>query len=192
MTERIAIRFLGLAVAVCLLLSLGGARGWAQQTGESFQAIAHGGGNQAGMTIGLTINIKSFSTADDGQELWKAFDKAGNQGLADALVKVPARGHLSFSGVAEYEIAYARIIPTAKGRMIRIVARRPLRFGEDPGSLPSATYRLSALELDLIGSSGTGTFLPVCELSVGQGKEVEIVTYQDAWRLDGISGQPIP
>lgn len=177
----------GLGSRVLVLLLLAGTC-FAQEKIERFQAVAHGQGDQQGMSIGVSVRVEKYSTAGDQKMLWEASEKGGNPGLIAALAGMPARGHLSFAGVAEYDVVYAMQFPTPKGRKIRVVARRPLRFGESPDR-GSSNYRLSALEIDLAGDVGTstGVFLPACELSADKEKGIEIVTYQDPWRLDGIT-----
>lgn len=170
-----------------VLLLLAGVS-FAQEKIGAFEAAAHGQGNQLGMTMGVKATIESYSTAEDQKMLWEAFDKGGDQGLLDSLVKMPPRGHLSFIGVDEYEVVYVREIPTATGKKIRVVAKRPLAYGETRGYQTDSDYRLSALELDL-GNDGksTGTFLPACELSVDKERGIEIEAFHNPWRLDGIT-----
>lgn len=162
--------------------------GLAQQKAQIFQATAHGQGDQQGMAIGLTLVIESYSTAEDQASAWDAFDKAGKQGLASELTTMPSRGHLSFAGVGEYEIAYAREFALEKGRKLRVVARRPLRFGENPSPGTTSNFKLSALELDFAkDGSKTGIFLPECELGADREKGVQIMTFLSPWRLDSIT-----
>lgn len=172
-----------LALAFFLL----GSSCFAQERIGTIQAIAHGQGNQMGMTIGLTVTLDSYSTAEDRSALWEAFNKGGAQGLVKAIVAMPARGHLSFAGVADYEIAYVRVIPATNGRKLRVVARRPMPFGQTR-SYENVDYFVSALEFDLSPEAGknTGTFIPACDLSINKDKEIEIVTYQSSWRLDEV------
>ena len=168
------------------LLLLGGIC-FAQERITTLQAMAHGQGNQVGMTIGVTITIDSYSTAEDRRAVWEAFDKGGEQGLVKAILAVPARGHLSFAGVADYEIAYIRVFPAPNGRKVRVVARRPLPFGQ-ARRYENLDYLFSAAEFDLNAEPGksTGTFMPACDLSINKDKEIEILTYQSPWGLDQV------
>jgi hypothetical protein len=168
------------ALALFLLASVG----MAQDQIKTIHATAHGQGNQAGMTIGLTVTIDSYSPGEDRNAVWQAFAKDGDQGLTKAIIAMPARGHLSFTGVAEYEIAYVRLVPAGQGRKMRIVARRPLAFGETR-RYENADYLLAAVDFDL--SKGTGAFVPACELSITAENEIEILTYTSAWQLGEIS-----
>lgn len=174
-----ALVLLLLATSLCL----------AQQKRERFEAMAHGQGNQSGMSIGLTAIIEKYSTAEEQKVLWEAFDRGGDQGLLDALVKLPTKGRLLFTGVSEYEIVYARQFPAATGRKIRLVARRPLAAGEVAGYRTHSDYRVSAVELDVNPAEGksTGAFLPVCEFSINKETGIETRAYRDAWRLQDIT-----
>ncbi len=170
-----------------LLLFVLGCLCSAQDRIRRIEATAVGEGNQAGMSIGLTVTLNDYSTAQDRSALWDGFKSGGQPGLAKALVALPARGRLSFSGVADYEVAYAAVVSTDKGRKLRMVARRPLPFGETP-RYENVDYLLAALELDLAadGHATGGGFLPACELSI-KDKELEILTYQSGWDLRGIT-----
>ncbi len=175
------------AIAALVLFVLGSLCS-AQDRIRRIEARAVGEGNQAGMSIGLTVTLDAYSTAQDRTALWEAFNSGGQAGLAKALVALPPRGHLSFSGVAEYEVAFVGVVSTDKGRKLRLVARRPLAFGETR-RYQNVDYLLAALELDLAadGRATGGGFLPGCELSIQQNKELEILTYQSGWDLQGIT-----
>ena len=170
-----------------LTLSLLGGICFAQDKIVAIQATARGQGNQEGMSIGTNVTLESYSSAEDRNALWEAFNSGGEQALVKALVAMPARGHLSFAGVAEYEIAYIRVFPVGNGRKVRLIARRPLAFG-DTRRYQSVNYLIAAVEFDLVpaGGKSTGTFVPACDLSITKTSDVEIVTYQSAWLLDSI------
>ena len=160
----------------------------AQDRIRRIEATALGQGNQAGMSIGLTVTLDGYSADADRQGIFEAFQSGGEAGLDKAIVSLPARGHLSFAGVADYEIAYARVFPSGKGRTLRLVARRPLAFGETR-RYQNVDYLLAALEIDLPTDTrpATGVFIPACELSIKSDKEIEVLTYTSAWQLQGIT-----
>ncbi len=156
---------------------------FAQQRREIFQAKAIGQGNQQGMSIGLSINLEGYSPAADQKTLWEAFESGGKDGLYNALIKLPPKGRLSFSGVADYDVIYVREFPAATGRKLRIVARRPVTSGGARGT----DYNLAAVQFDLAADKSTGTFLPDCEFSLGKETGIEIQAYQNPWRLENIT-----
>jgi hypothetical protein len=161
----------------------------AQDKAEAFQAIAWGQGAQMGRSYKVTVSIDSFSTPDDNQILLDAFNKSGNQGLVEALKKMPAKGRLSFTGQADYDITYIREGPTPTGRKIRLVTNRFVTFAETREYQPSSDYGLSALEFNLSPEKGksTGTFLPACKFKTSKDGGLEIEGYTDPWRLDHIT-----
>ncbi len=174
-------------VMPALVLVVMGALCSAQDRIRKIEATALGQGNQAGMSIGLSITLDGYSTDADRRALWQAFEGGGQAALAKALVALPAVGHLSFAGVAEYDVAYVKVFPTDKGRKLRLVARRPLAFGETR-RYQNVDYLLAARELDLAEARPTtGAFIPACELSITQDKEIEVLTYTSAWQLERIT-----
>ena len=58
----------------------------------------YGTGTQMGMNIGVTLIIYDFSTQADRQTLVDAFTKGQNQGLVNALQKMPAVGRMCHHG----------------------------------------------------------------------------------------------
>ncbi len=160
----------------------------AQDKPETFQATAFGQGTQMGRTFGVNITIESYSPPEDQQVLLAAFDKGGNEGLVDALDKMPSRGRISITGTLGYDVTYIRVFPTATGRKIRLVTNRPITFGEAVTNSRSAEYTLSALELDLSNEKGksAGTLIPACQFKVTPQKELEIEALQNPWRLTNV------
>ncbi len=182
-------RLMGLNAAVIVLLLTGIC--YAQDGPVTYEAIARGTGQQMGRSYGgnVTVVIESFSTVDEQTALWDAFQKTGNKGLYVALAKLPSRGRISFTGEADYDVAYIKVLPTATGRKIRMVTRRPLT-GVDTRQTGNFTdYNLSALELELSAEKGKskGIFMPACQFKVNKDKEIEVEAYGYPWRLDNIT-----
>lgn len=167
------------------LLLVGGIAGMAQQKREDVQATAYGTSTQLGRTFQVNISIESYSTPQDQQILLEAFHKGGNEGLVDALEKMPARGRISMPGVLGYEIKYARVWPTPTGRKVRLVTNRTIAIGELFRNSRSRDYSVSAVELELNNDKkkSTGTLLPACEVKLNKQNEIEIEAFQNPWRL---------
>jgi hypothetical protein len=74
------------------------------------------------------------------------------------------------------------------GRKIRIVTDRPITFGEAWSDSRSEDYNLSALELDISNSKGqsAGTLIPACQFTVDNDKQIQIVAFQNPWRLSDV------
>jgi hypothetical protein len=89
-----------------------------------------GTSTQTGAIIDITIQIYQFSTPADRQILVDAYMKGQNQGLANALQKMKAVGHISITGALGYDLSFIRMIPTSTGRKILFVTNRKIRFAE--------------------------------------------------------------
>jgi hypothetical protein len=157
---------------------------------EVYQAQAYGQGTQLGKTFNVTINIEQYSAPEERQVLVEAFQKAGSQGLFNALEKMHAKGRLAITGTLGYDISFARKIPTADGYMIRVLTNRPIRFGEAWVNGRSVNYNLSALELNINSSDknkSTGTLLPAVLFKIDK-KTGEVVAenYLNPWKLQNI------
>jgi len=97
---------------------------------EVFQAQAMGTQTQMGKTFGVTVNIGEYSSPEERQVLVEAFDKAGSEGLFNALEKMPSKGRIAITSTLGYDISFIRKIPTDDGFKIRILTNRPIRIGE--------------------------------------------------------------
>lgn len=178
--NRNILRIAGL-VALVLLASIASA----QTKRETYQATAIGEGTYFGRTFNVTIIIEQYSTAEDQQILVEAFNKAGNQGLVNALSKMGSKGHIAITGTLGYDINYVREFQTPTGRKIRMVTDRPITFDEAWSDSRSMDYSLSAMELDISSSKNQsgGTLLPACQFSVSKEKELTIEAYANPWKL---------
>jgi hypothetical protein len=156
---------------------------------EVFQAQAMGQGTQSARTFNVTVNIAEYSTPEERQVLVEAFEKAGAQGLFNALNKMSSKGRIAITGTVGYDVSFVRQIPTANGRKIRVLTNRPITFGEAWTSSRSMDYNLSALEFDLSDEKGksTGVLLPACQFKIDKKtKELVIENYRDPWKLVNI------
>jgi len=119
-------------VFALLLLSRLAAESSAQERiqPEEYQAQAMGQGTQLGQTFNVTVHIDAYSTEEERQALIQAFEKAGSEGLFNALNKMRSKGHIAITGTLGYDISFVRAIPGPDGTKIRILTNRPIRFGE--------------------------------------------------------------
>jgi hypothetical protein len=180
--------FMSPAVAFVCLLLLARVQSVAQNqpVNEEYQAQAMGQGTQLGQTFNVTIHIEEYSTPEERQVLVDAFDKAGSQGLFNALNKVKSKGHIAVTGTLGYDVSFIRKLPTADGVKLRVLTNRPITFGEAWTDSRSMDYNLSAVELDLSNEKGksTGILLPACQLKIDKKtSELGIENYQNPWKL---------
>jgi hypothetical protein len=156
---------------------------------EVFQAQAMGQGTQMGRTFNVTVNIAEYSTPEERQVLVEAFEKAGSEGLFNALEKMPSKGRIAITGTLGYDVSFIRKIPTDDGFKIRVLTNRPITFGEAWTNSRSSDYNLSALEFDVSNEKdkNTGVLLPACQFKIDKKtKELVIENYRDPWKVVNI------
>src|SRR5271163_617033 len=172
-----------------LTLLIGSRHGFARDKYETIDAQAFGTGTQMGQNIGITIIIYDFSTAADRQILVDAYTKDQNQGLVNALSKMPAVGRISITGTLGYDLSFIRVIETPTGRKIRFVTNRQIRFAEAYADTQSLNYNLTAGEIDIDSqdkSKSTGTLYPAAQLTLDKEGQLQLDLRQNSWRLAGI------
>jgi hypothetical protein len=153
---------------------------------EEYQAQAMGQGTQMGQNFNVTIHIEEFSTPEERQALIDSFNKAGSQGLYNALNKMKSKGHIAVTGTLGYDISFVRKLPTADGVKLRVLTNRPITFGEAWTDSRSSDYNLSAVELDLSNEKGksTGVLLPACQFKIDKKtNELNVENFQNPWKL---------
>jgi hypothetical protein len=179
-----------------LTLLIGSRHGFARDKYETIDAQAFGTGTQMGQNIGITIIIYDYSTAADRQILVDAFTKGQNQGLVNALEKMPAVGRISITGTLGYDLSFIKMIPTPTGRTIRFVTNRQIRFGEAYADTQSQNFNLTAGEIIVNTqdkSKSSGTLYPLAQLTLDREGQLSLELNQNPWRLAGIidwSGTP--
>ena len=188
-TKKLVLAVASLAGLVLFLSASSNSGAKDKTKDEVFQAQAMGQGTQLGRNVSVTIHISDYSTLEERQVLVDAFEKAGSQGLYNALEKMPSKGRIALTGTVGYDISFVRQLPTENGRKIRVLTNRPINIGETWTSTRSTDYNLSAFELDLSNQKGksSGVLLPACQFKVDKKtKEVEIETFQNPWKLVNI------
>ena len=176
-------------VLVIVLLSIAASSGFARDKYETIEAQAFGTGTQMGQNIGIRVTIYEFSPPEDRQALVEAFTKGQNQGLVNALSKMPAVGRIAITGTLGYDLSFIRQIPTPTGRKIRFVTNRQIRFGEAWADSQSQAFNLTAGEFDLNDKDkgkSTGILYPAAQLIIDKEGQLQIELRQNAWRLSGI------
>ena len=111
------------------------------QKGEEIQAQAFGEGTQMGHTFNVTVRIDEYSTENDEQILFDAYNKGGMNGVTNALNKMKTKGRIAITGTLGFDVTYIREFPTPTGRKIRLVTNRPIRFGEAWGGQPRTNFQ---------------------------------------------------
>jgi hypothetical protein len=180
------LRIVHLAVAVVLLVTLSGIASFAREKNETIDATAMGTSTQLGRNVGVTVIIYDFSTPENRQALVEAFQKGQNQGLVNALTKMPAVGRIQIPGTLGYDLAFIRMIPTPTGRTIRFITNRKISFGEAFADSQSQAFDLTAGEININDqdkSKSTGVLYPASQFTINKDGELHIELNQNAWKL---------
>jgi hypothetical protein len=153
------------------------------------QAQAMGTGTQMGRNYNITARVNELSTPADQAILIEAFKAKGNEGLVNALEKMPAKGRVAITGTLGGDLAYVRRFDRPDGSLvIRMITNRPLRFGEVWADTRSRDYELTALEI--IASKDrkkkSGMLYPAMALKIDKEGHLEIETFQFPWKLVNI------
>jgi hypothetical protein len=183
-----ASKALKIAVA-CLVVMAMTVPGFAREKYETIDATAYGTSTQLGRNVGVTIIIYEFSTPENRQALVEAFQKGQNQGLVNALSKMPAVGRIQIPGTLGYDLSFIRMIPSPTGRTIRFVTNRKITFGEAYTDSQSQAFDLTAGEIQLNDqdkSKSAGVLYPACQFTINKDGELQIELNQNAWRLANI------
>jgi hypothetical protein len=186
---KYARRFILAAASLAPLLIASFALAQDKPKPEVFQAQAMGQGTQLGRNFSVTVHIADYSSPEERQALVEAFDKAGSEGLFNALNKMGSKGRIAITGTLGYDISFIRKIPTADGYKVRVLTNRPIQFGEAWVNGRSTDYNLSALEFDISNEKdkSTGVLLPACQFKIDKKtKELTIENYQNPWKLTNI------
>jgi len=192
MPKIMSARFVFCFVAMACLVALAGVHVTAQDVkplNETYQAQALGQGTQLGRTFNVTLIIQRYSTTDERQILIDSFNKAGSQGLYNALEKMPAMGRIAITGTLGYDINFARKVQTATGYTIRVLGNRPIGFTEAWVDGRSMDYNLSYLELNVNDNQkdSTGTLLPAVQFVIDKKtNELTANNFQNPWKLFNI------
>jgi len=176
-------------VLVVVLLSIAASTSFARDKYETIEAQAFGTSTQMGQNIGIKVMIFEFSTEESRQALVEAYMKGQNQGLVNALSKMPAVGRIAITGTLGYDLSFIREIPTPTGRKIRFVTNRQIRFGEAWADSQSQAFNLTAGEFDLNDKDkgkSSGILYPAAQLVIDKEGQLQIELRQNAWRLSGI------
>ena len=160
--------------------------GLARDKYETIEAQAMGTGTQLGANIGVTLNIYEFSTPADKQILVTAYEKGQNNGLASALQKMKAVGHVEITGTLGYDCSYIKMTVTPTGRKIVFVTNRQIRMAEAYFDTQSQSFNLTAgiIEInDQDKSKSTGVIYPAAQLVLDSSGQLQWDLRENPWKL---------
>jgi hypothetical protein len=176
----------GLSLMLLGFLMVVSVPGFSRDKYETIDATAMGTSTQMGRVIGITVIIYDFSTPADREILVDAYTKGQNQGLSNALQKMPAVGRIAITGTLGYDLSYINMIPTPTGRRIRFVTNRKISFGEAWADSRTMSFDLTAGELEINDqdkSKSTGTLFPAAQLILNNEGQLQWELNQNPWKL---------
>jgi hypothetical protein len=181
-------RRLTCAVAVALMCAAGAAAQSGSQDPnkpvEQFTAIATNisfsspvGASQ------MDVVIERWTTVAENERLIAALQAKGQQGLLEALQKMPRIGYLRTPGSLAYEMRFAQESRARDGRRrIIMLTDRPIGFGEASQRPITIDYPFTSVDLRVDDQgSGEGT------VSVA----TKVILSGDLMVLEGFADQPI-
>lgn len=192
MLANFKISSIGIAVAfgLCLLL-VSGTSVTAKDKYETISASAFGTGTQVGGLVRVNFVIYQFSPEQDRQTLIQAFQQGQSQGVADALSKMKAVGHIDVTGGGMgYDVNWVRVVATPTGRKIRFLTNRKIGGLEVRSDSQSMSYNLTAGEFDLNDQDkkkSAGVLYPAAQLIINKEGELTFELNQNAWRLEAVT-----
>ena len=180
---------LKMSIAAAAILAMSTVSGFARDTTETIDAQAYGTSTPLGKNFTVRLMIYEYSTPADRQILIESFAKGQNNGLANALEKMKAVGHISMPGTLGFDVSYIREIKTPTGRSIRFVTNRKIAFGESYWSTQSKSFNLTAGELrinDQDKSKSDGVLFPATQLTINKDGEPQWDLRMNPWKLNNI------
>lgn len=188
-TRAVLIKVIAITLGVSSLLLMSSIPGLARDKNEVIDATAWGTSTQLGRNVGITLTIYQYSTPEDQELLYDAFQKGQNQGLVNALEKMKAVGHISITGTLGYDVSFIKLLQTPTGRTIRFVTNRPIRFGEAYYDTQTQYYNLTAGEINIDTqdkSKSAGVLYPAAQLAIGSDGQLTLNLNKNPWRLGDI------
>ena len=148
-----------------------------------------GTSTQLGKNVSVKITIYDFSSPEDKKILVEAFKKGQNQGLVNALTKMPSVGRIAITGTIGYDLSYISLTPTDTGRKIRFVTNRQIKFGEAYNNSQSIAYNLTAGEIEINDkdkNKSGGVLYPAAQLVINKEGQLQIELRKNPWKLVNI------
>lgn len=180
MRDRNGVRLITFTTALCLLF-LGTVMAQEQIT---IQAYAWGTSTQMGRQVPVKIIIEKLSTPEDQKTLLDAFNRAGHEGVLEALERMKPKGRIALEGTVGNDVKYIIELPSENGRRFRLITDRNIAFRELRGGTRSRDYSIGGAEIILTpDGKGFGTLMPACKLKLNKQQQIEVEAFQNPWEL---------
>jgi len=119
--------------------------------------------------VPVTIVVTRKMAHDEAEKLTGAFKTGGLTALRNALSGVKPTGTIQLGKGTPTPTRFAIERPTDKGRLVTIVADRPILFvgASVPGAKPKQGYDFAVADLEVDASGkGTGSLAPAAKVTV--------------------------
>jgi hypothetical protein len=156
-----------LALSVVSLVTFGSIVGAAANAPVSYSARLVNFEEPMGRSSGLMqLRVTRWSTDADREDITASLLKGGQQGLLEAVSKLPEAGVIRTPGTAGYPFRYARRIQAANGdETILLIIDRPIGFAEFRQGWQTRDYPFTVIELTLNDrGTGEGRLLPATRI----------------------------
>jgi len=120
------------------------------------------------LTGRLTLTVEKWTTPEERDQLFMVLQKDGSDALVKELRKKKV-GYFRLARTTAESINFAISRQTEKGLLIRLVAARPIHFGEFKAHTQSQQYEFGFIEflLDEKGK-GEGRILPAVKIGINK------------------------
>jgi hypothetical protein len=180
---------LKVGIATAAILAMSAVAGFARDTTETIDAQARGTSTQLGKNFTVRLMVYEYSAPEDRKILIESFQHGQNDGLANALEKMKAVGHITIPGTLGFDVSYIREIKTPTGRSIRFVTNRKIAFGESYWSTQSKSFNLTAGEIrinDQDKNKSDGVLFPATQLTINKDGEPQWDLRMNPWKLNNV------
>ena len=182
-------RRLKMSIATAAILAISAGVGFARDTNETISAQAYGTSTQLGKNFTVRLTVYEYSAPEDRQILVESFQKGQNDGLANALERMKAVGHITIPGTLGFDVSYIHEVKTPTGRSIRFVTNRRIAFGESYWNTQSKSFNLTAGEIrinDQDKNKSDGVLYPATQLTINKDGEPQWDLRMNPWKLNNI------
>jgi hypothetical protein len=178
-----------MSIAMAAILAMSAVSGFARDTTETIDAQARGTSTQLGKNFTVRLMVYQYSTPEDRKILIESFQHGQNDGLANALEKMQAVGHITIPGTLGFDVSYIHEMKTPTGRSIRFVTNRRIAFGESYWSTQSKSFNLTAGEIrinDQDKNKSDGVLYPATQLTINKDGEPQWDLRMNPWTLNNV------
>jgi hypothetical protein len=140
-------------------------------------AIVGTGGSIGARSVDINIYLDRHTTDEEVKEYLTLLEEKGTDQLRRKLEKV-AVGRIAPVGAVGVDLAIARVFETPEGKVIRVMAARPMSFLELRNAGRSTDYPYTAIELRLNKEGkGDGSVVGGAKVSFDKEGRLEIESF---------------